>query len=172
MKANHWRLGVIVSVLLVGCRANQDSLDEFVVLSQQQAQHTVKELAPALSFKTAAYTSGAEREPFTLPTAALVLDQPTVRKDCWQPKSRKQNGQLEQYALSKLSLKGVMSRNGKNSGLIQTPKGQVIKISAGQYIGLNNGLVTQVATSHIQIKETLPDGLGCWNKRSVKLALK
>ncbi|KII77714.1 pilus assembly protein PilP [Vibrio renipiscarius] len=172
MKANHWRWGVVISVLLVGCRANQDPLDEFVLHAQQKAQKTVQELAPALVFRSAVYTGGPEREPFTLPTAALVLDQPEVRRDCWQPKPRKANGQLERYALNKLSLKGVMSRNGKNSALVQTPSGQVVSVRTGHYIGLNNGRVTEVSASYIQINETLPDGLGCWNKRSIKLALK
>ncbi|MGR5542418.1 pilus assembly protein PilP, partial [Vibrio campbellii] len=56
--------------------------------------------------------------------------------------------------------------------LIQTPQGSVLKIHKGQYIGLNNGKVTKVASNRLVIKETLPDGLGCWNTRTVTLALK
>ncbi|QSA19722.1 pilus assembly protein PilP, partial [Vibrio furnissii] len=56
--------------------------------------------------------------------------------------------------------------------LVQTPQGSVMKIKAGQYLGLNNGRVTRVADDYLLIKETLPDGLGCWNQRNVKLALK
>ena len=172
MRANHWRWSLVISTLLVGCRAHQEPLDDFVTRAQQQAQYTLKDLAPAMTFEIAAYAAQQLRGPFTLPTAALVLDQPEQRKDCWQPKPRKQTGELERHALSKLSLKGVMSRNGHHSALIQTPSGQVLSVSAGQYIGLNNGQVTQVSASYIQVKETLPDGLGCWNRRNVKLALK
>ncbi|MDJ1478828.1 hypothetical protein QBX67_28100, partial [Bacillus sp. LS15-K4] len=32
--------------------------------------------------------------------------------------------------------------------------------------------VTRVDDNYLLINETLPDGLGCWNQRNVKLALK
>ncbi|MEF1339522.1 pilus assembly protein PilP, partial [Vibrio rotiferianus] len=54
----------------------------------------------------------------------------------------------------------------------QAPNGTVYKVHAGQYIGKNNGKVTHVTHSYLLINETLPDGLGCWQKRKVKLALR
>ena len=55
---------------------------------------------------------------------------------------------------------------------LQVPTGEVIKATRGQYIGVNNGKITKVTQSYLTINETLPDGLGCWNTRNVKLALK
>ncbi len=172
MKAK-WKLWLAcTSGLLVGCNANQDSLSDFVSQTEQKARKDVSSLAPLKEFKVAEYSQHGMREPFVLPRAALVLSQPTVKKDCWQPQTRKKTGQLERYPLSKLRLKGVMSSNGKVSALVQTPQGNVVKVNAGHYVGLNNGKITRVTNQYLQINETLPDGLGCWNKRNVKLALK
>ncbi|HAS62517.1 MAG TPA: fimbrial protein [Vibrio sp.] len=158
--------------MLSGCRANQQSIEDFIVQTQQQAQSELTALAPVLVFKVTEYQARSQRSPFTLPKAAVAMSQPQQRTDCWQPKIRDKSGQLEQFSLDKLSLKGVMSRGGHHSALVQTPSGQIVKVTAGQYVGLNNGKVGKVTASYIQVNETLPDGLGCWIRRNVKLALK
>ncbi|KIE19566.1 fimbrial protein [Vibrio sinaloensis] len=161
-----------LSLFLLGCQANEESLDEFVAQVERKARQDVVDLKPVFDFQISAYQSHNQREPFVLPQAALVLNQPLAKADCWQPAQRRKTGQLERFPLSKLRLKGVMGSGGRVSALVQTPDGNVVKVSSGQYIGLNNGKVTHVADDYLKINETLPDGLGCWNKRSVKLALK
>ncbi|MDA0128807.1 pilus assembly protein PilP [Vibrio sp. MarTm2] len=161
-----------LSLFLLGCQANEESLDEFVAQVERKARQDVVDLKPVFDFQISAYQSHNLREPFVLPQAALVLNQPLAKTDCWQPAKRRKTGQLERFPLSKLRLKGVMGSGGRVSALVQTPEGNVVKVSSGQYIGLNNGKVTHVADDYLKINETLPDGLGCWNKRSVKLALK
>ncbi|MFB9213955.1 pilus assembly protein PilP [Vibrio sinaloensis] len=170
MKANYLLLMALFSLL--GCQANTDPLDEFVAQVERKARQDVVDLKPVIDFQITPYQAHQQREPFVLPKAALVLNQPVVSKDCWQPAKRKKTSQLERYPLSKLKLKGVMGSQGRVSALIQTPAGNVVKVNKGQYIGLNNGKVTHVSANYLKINETLPDGLGCWNKRSVKLALK
>lgn len=159
-------------LILGGCKANQDSLDEYIAQVERQARKDVIDLAPVFDFDITQYDSHQSREPFVLPQEALVLNQPKEKKDCWQPSKRRKSGELERYPLSKLRLKGVMSSNNQISALVQTPAGNVVKVNAGQYIGVNNGKVMRVTAKYLQINETLPDGLGCWNKRNVKLALK
>jgi len=159
-------------LVLVGCKANQDSLEEYVSKVEEQARKEVSQLKPASEFIAATYDPKISRGPFVLPKEAIVQDQPIVKKDCWQPSYRSKNGKLEKYPLSKLRLKGVMGSGSAVSGLVQTPVGNVVKIQKGQFIGLNNGRVTKVTGKYVLINETLPDGLGCWHKRNVKLALK
>ncbi|MFM2591162.1 pilus assembly protein PilP [Vibrio sp. TBV020] len=167
------RLVVLFCCLVLGgCKANQDSLGDYITQVESQARKDVIDLAPVLDFDITQYASHQQREPFVLPQEALVLNQPKEKTDCWQPNRRKKSGELERYPLSKLRLKGVMSSNNQISALVQTPAGNVLKVNTGQYIGVNNGRVTRVTETYLQINETLPDGLGCWNKRNVKLALK
>lgn len=158
--------------ILAGCKANQDSLEEFVVQVETRARKEVEELGPTSEFIAAQYQQRTHRPPFELPKEAIVLAQPKVKKDCWQPSRRHRTGKLEQYPLSQLRLKGVMGNGNQVSGLVQTPKGNVVKVQKGQFIGLNNGRITQVTSQYVLINETLPDGLGCWHRRNVRLALK
>ncbi|MDR9825461.1 pilus assembly protein PilP [Vibrio sp. FNV 38] len=159
-------------LLLGGCKANQDSLEEYVQKMKLSAAKEVQALAPAMIFKASAYQQYDSHQPFSLPPAALVVDQPVINLDCWQPTQRKKHGKLERYPLTKLKLRGVIGDAGQVSALIQTPQGHVIRVQKGQYVGLNNGKVTQINSHQLVLKEILPDGLGCWNSRSVTLAMK
>ncbi|EEX66312.1 fimbrial protein [Vibrio metoecus] len=172
MKNNRFWLPLMVMSLLVGCKANQDDLVGFVAQVERDARKDVSKLKPILEFQVTTYQERKAREPFVLPREALVQSQPVVKADCWQPMPRAKNGPLERYPLSQLRLKGVMSSGGSISALVQTPTGNVVKVKAGQYLGNNNGKVTRVDDNYLLINETLPDGLGCWNQRNVKLALK
>lgn len=160
------------TMLLLGCQANEEPLTEFVQHAERKAQKNVAQLAPKGEFVPLLYSQRTSRNPFSLPVEALVQSQPETKKDCWQPRFRAKSGKLERYPLSKLRLKGVMGSDGSISGLIQVPGGNILKVKTGQYIGLNHGKVVKIENKRLLINETLPDGLGCWQRRNVRLALR
>ena len=158
--------------MLMGCQANDESVELFIAHTELASKKEIEALAPSRQFIAIPYTRRKDRPPFMLPQAALVHSQPMAKASCWQPRRRKKKDKLEGFPLDKLRLKGVMGHDGSVSGLVQTPDGSVHNVKAGQYVGLNHGRITKVTQKHLLIKETLPDGLGCWQQRSVKLALK
>ena len=172
MKFSSVLLSLLLLLVLSGCKSNQDSLEDFLRQVEAKARKEVEKLVPETEFLAATYQRHAFRPPFELPKEAMVQNHPLVKKDCWQPNARSRIGKLEKYPLSKLRLRGVMGSGTSVSGLVQTPKGNVVNVKKGQFIGLNNGRVTKVTSQYVQINETLPDGLGCWHKRNVRLALK
>ncbi len=163
---------LLVCVSLCGCQANEDSLSDYVEKVTVQARKEIVPQQPIVPFEAFIYANTDAREPFELPREAATQNQPMVKKDCWQPATRSNRESLERYALSQLKFKGVMSDGKSTSALIQTPEGTLAYAKNGQYIGLNHGRVSDVTKQYLLIKETLPDGLGCWNQRSVKLSLK
>ncbi len=169
---NRSLLMVCIATVLMGCQANDESLTDFIKGVENQARRDVEKLKPAEEYVAVAYDPKVLRAPFELPREATIATQPIARKDCWQPPSRARSGKLEKFPLNQLRLKGVMGIGSTVSGLVQAPNGTVYKVAPGQYLGQNNGKVTQVTHSYLLINETLPDGLGCWQKRKVKLALR
>lgn len=159
-------------VVLVGCRANTEPMEGFIRQVESEARQEIAKLQPEREYIPTEYSASQNRRPFELPKEAVIASQPVVKKDCWQPPSRAKNGKLEAFPLSQLRLKGVMGSGNAIAGLIQTPQGKVEKVQPGQFIGQNNGKVTLVTPSYILINETLPDGLGCWQQRKVRLALR
>ncbi|OCH25296.1 pilus assembly protein PilP [Aliivibrio sp. 1S128] len=163
---------VISALVLVGCKANKESLDSFYIEAKQQGKSSVDTLSHALPFEVEAYSQVSGRSPFILPKLPEIATQPIKKKTCWQPQYRKKTGSLERFSLKRLRLKGVMGADSDITALVQTPKGNVVKVRKGQYMGSNNGQVVDIKSRQITLKETLPDGMGCWQKRYVKLALK
>ncbi|MDF2155677.1 pilus assembly protein PilP [Vibrio sp. CAU 1672] len=161
-----------LSPLLLGCQANDDSLSDFIRQVENQARYEVTTLSPRNDYQVVLYQPEVQREPFELPQEALIATQPVVRKDCWQPGARKRPGKLERFPLEHLRLKGVMTADKTVSGLIQAPDGAVHRVLPGQYLGQNRGKITIITSSYLLVSETLPDGLGCWQTRKVKLALR
>ncbi|OEF30065.1 pilus assembly protein PilP [Vibrio rumoiensis] len=158
--------------LLAGCESSDDSIKTFITQVENQSRKDIAQLEPEQPFVATIFTANHDRSPFVLPEVAIIANQPRLKQNCWQPGQRSKTGPLEKFPLEQLNLRGVMGSKGKVSGLVQTPQGTVLKVQQGEYVGLNNGKVAEVTSQYILIKETLPDGLGCWQQRNVKLALK
>jgi type IV pilus assembly protein PilP len=163
---------LLLTSLLFGCNANQDSIDEYFQRAESKAYEEIEHLAPMTHFRTSVYQVGEIRDPFSVPVNLKEQAQTLAKSECWQPDTRLRREQLERYPLSKLKLKGMMSREKRALALIETPSGQVVKVGRGEFIGLNSGQITHVTSKYLQLKETIPDGMGCWSRRSVRLALK
>ena len=77
MKNNNLLLMVLFSTsVLVGCKANQDSLKVYVEQVEGQARKDVAKLKPIIQFEVAHYAQHESREPFVLPKEAIVQHQP------------------------------------------------------------------------------------------------
>ena len=55
--------------------------------------------------------------------------------------------------------------------LLMAPDKVTYKVSAGNYVGQNDGRITGVYTDRIEIVELVPDGAGGWLERQAKVAL-
>ena len=56
-------------------------------------------------------------------------------------------------------------------GLVQSKDGLVHKVQPGNYLGQNDGKVTEITGSRISLVEIIPDGLGGYIERPASLAL-
>jgi type IV pilus assembly protein PilP len=56
-------------------------------------------------------------------------------------------------------------------GLVQSKDGLVHKVQPGNYLGQNDGKVTDISGSKISVLEIIPDGLGGYVERPASLTL-
>ena len=81
MKPNSAFYSIVLMLALSGCKANQDSLQDFVAQVEAKARKDVEQLVPATEFTAATYQRRSLRPPFELPKEAIVQNQPLVKKD-------------------------------------------------------------------------------------------
>ncbi|GAA05225.1 pilus assembly protein PilP [Photobacterium leiognathi] len=168
MKKVLWLLPIVIG--LVGCKANDDSVEQFIATTHSEAKARVKPLPESFVFTAETFVMTSKRVPFVKPIPEQLLAKEDTGT-CWQPQLDRPLSKLEEFALEKLAMKGAIGNNKQLWGLVFTPEGDLMKIKPGQYIGLNRGKVLTVSDKEIEIEETLPDGKGCWLKRPTKLAL-
>lgn len=163
-------LVILITIGLVGCNANQDSLQQFVL--NTESSYEPQKMAERLihSSDVVVFQESSSHSPFSLPKMA-TQQSPERGQSCWQPKARTKQG-LELYRVSELQVKGIMSKNGKMTGLVLLPNRRVVKVEEGHFLGENNGQIKQITENALIVGETLSDGLGCWYQRQIKLALK
>jgi type IV pilus assembly protein PilP len=54
---------------------------------------------------------------------------------------------------------------------VQTKDGIVHRVTVGNYMGQNDGIITDISPSKIVLTEIVPDGLGGYMKRPAALGL-
>ena len=66
---------------------------------------------------------------------------------------------------------GTLSRNKQMYALVKTPEKEIYQVKAGNYLGQNFGVVTDITESEIKMKELVQDGSGDWTERTSALQL-
>jgi type IV pilus assembly protein PilP len=77
---------------------------------------------------------------------------------------------LEAYPLESLKMVGVLQQRKANYALVKADTG-LYRVSVGNYMGQNFGLITGITDSQIQLRELLQDAVGDWTERQSTLQL-
>ena len=88
-----------------------------------------------------------------------------------QPDMARRKEPLEAYPLENLRMVGTLQRDKATFGLVKTPDNNLFPVKAGNYVGQNFGLITEISESSIKLKETVQDSLGEWTERVSTLTL-
>ncbi len=86
------------------------------------------------------------------------------------PDATRPKDPLEAYPLETLKMVGTLSQNGVNYALVRADS-SLYRVKAGNYMGLNFGMITKITDSQIDIKELVQDASGDWTERKVALQL-
>ena len=78
---------------------------------------------------------------------------------------------LEGFSLDTLKMVGTFKVGNNFYGLVQSKDGLVHKVQPGNYLGQNDGKVTEITGGKISLVEIIPDGLGGYIERPASLAL-
>ena len=88
-----------------------------------------------------------------------------------QPDLDRPKEALEEFPLENLKMVGYLYRNKVGYAVIRATDGKLHRAKAGNYIGLNFGLIKEVTDTGIIIKEMVQDSAGDWSERVSSLQL-
>jgi type IV pilus assembly protein PilP len=151
--------------LLAGCSSRDADLDNFLAQTRQEPPGGVQPLPEVKPQESFTYEAQSLRSPF-VPGGSGGSSASGVRPD-----SNRNREYLEQFALDSLKMVGTLNIAGRSYGLVQSKDGLVHRVLPGNYIGQNDGRVSSVTPSKINVTEIVPDGLGGYMERPAALPL-
>jgi type IV pilus assembly protein PilP len=78
---------------------------------------------------------------------------------------------LEQFPLDTLRMVGTLSQGDTAYGLVQTSDGLIHRVVPGNYMGQNDGRITNINDSEIELIEIISDGIGGYVERDAAVGL-
>ena len=168
----HSTLGhaILAAFIVVGLSACGDEsttdLGKYVQEVKARQKSRIPPLPKPQEFRIFAYNDSTIRNPFEATVEVQALDTNNGLK----PDMARNREVLEQYALGSLKMMGSLEKNGKLWALVRASDGTLYRTTTGKHLGKNNGRISKITETQIELKEIVPDGLGGWIERTSTLA--
>jgi type IV pilus assembly protein PilP len=158
-------IGVVLAGLVAaGCSGGQSDLQNWIAATKKKPGGRIQALPEVKPYESFVYSAGNMRSPFQPQGAGG--GQANLR-----PSSRRNREFLENFSLDTLKMVGTFKVGSSFYGLVQSKDGLVHKVQPGNYLGQNDGKVTEITGGKISLVEIVPDGLGGYIERPASLAL-
>ena len=155
----------LAALAAAGCSGGQSDLQKYIEATKKKPGGRIQPLPEVKPYETYVYSASSMRSPFQ-PQGSGGAGQANLR-----PSSRRNREFLEGFSLDTLRMVGTFKVGKSFYGLVQSKDGLVHKVQPGNYLGQNDGKVTEISGGRISLVEIIPDGLGGYIERPASLAL-
>jgi type IV pilus assembly protein PilP len=158
----------VIAALTSGCSQNYDDLYSFIDQAKSSYVGSVKPIPQFKPYESFAYSAAELRDPFV---ANVEVDKEGGEGEGLTPDSDRPRQPLEAFSLDTLRMVGIMEQNDNLWGLIKDSQNIVHRVQVGNYMGQNEGRITAITESSIQLVEIIPDGVGGYIERDASIAI-
>ena len=155
----------LASLAAAGCSGGQSDLQKWIEQTKARPGGRIKPLPEIKPYETFVYSVSNMRSPFQ-PQGPNSLNGQGPRKN-----EHRNREFLESFSLDTLKMVGTFKVGSQFYGLVQSKDGLVHKVQPGNYLGQNDGKITEISAGKISLIEIIPDGLGGYIERPASLAL-
>jgi len=160
-------IGVVLAALVAGgCSGGQSDLQKWIEATKKKPGGRILPLPEVKPYETYVYSAANLRSPFQPQGPNSSNGLASARAN-----SHRNREFLEGFSLDTLKMVGTFKVGGNFYGLVQSKDGLVHKVQPGNYMGQNDGKVTEITGGRISLVEIIPDGLGGYIERPASLAL-
>lgn len=167
------RAAVLLSVLaLAGCaESGVQEVKDWMKQTRDATKVGVPPLSEPKKFTPYDYSSKAEIDPFNPNKLLVVLARLQAKNgNGLKPDENRRKEVLESFPLDTIKMVGTLQKPGLIHGLVQVDK-TVFQVKIGHYLGQNDGIITNITETQIDIKELVQDAAGEWTERNATLEL-
>ena len=164
--------GLLLAVVATGvaaCGGDMDDLDSYINEVKARPGGRIEPLPEITPYEVFAYAADSDglRSPF-------VPDRPQVATPAGGglgPDPERPAEFLEGFPLDTLRMVGTLDINDTVYGLVQTSDGLIHRVVPGNYMGQNDGRITDISESEILLVEIISDGIGGYLERDAAIGL-
>ncbi len=166
------RTGLILSIAVLGtsaCSSDNDDLDKYINEVKARPGGRIDPLPEITPYEIFTYVADAEqiRSPFVPDTPQVAAGGGTGLR----PEEDRSPEFLESHSLDTLRMVGTLDISETLYGLVQTSDGLIHRVVPGNYMGQNDGRITAITESEIDIVEIISDGIGGYIERDAAISL-
>ncbi len=161
---------VLLTAGMSACTGDNDDLDEKINTIKAIKSTFVEPLPEITPYESFAYVADVEqiRSPFIPDTPQISA---TGRGGGPRPIEDRSPEFLEGFPLDTLRMVGTLDISATMYGLVQTSDGLIHRVVPGNYMGQNDGRITGVTESEIDMVEIISDGIGGYIERDAAISL-
>jgi type IV pilus assembly protein PilP len=161
----------VVTLALSACGGGSMSdLETYVQQVKEREAAPIEPLPEIKQIDTFVFEPRDRRDPFTLDAqtaeAAVGVAPGGVTLDITRRKE-----ELEQYPLDSIKMVGTLEQDDAVWALVTAPGGVLHRVQVGNYLGTNNGQITRITDTEIELIEIISDGTSQWRERAAAIAL-
>ncbi len=162
-------LVLILALGLAACGGDMDDLDQYINEVKARPGGRIDPLPEITPYEIFTYVADAQglRSPF-------VPDTPQSAGSAaggTRPDPRRSREYLESFPLDTLGMVGTLYIGETMYGLVQTADGLIHRVVPGNYLGQNDGRITDISESEITLVEIISDGIGGYIERDAAIGL-
>lgn len=162
-------------VVVLGLSACSDSsvqeVKDWMKQTQNETKPRVTPLSEPKKFTPYDYSGKGEVDPFNPSKLLVVLAKLQAKNNTGpKPDPDRRKEVLESFPLDTIKMVGTLQKPGLVYGLVQVDK-TVFQVKVGNYLGQNDGIITNLTETQIDIKEIVQDATGDWVERNATLEL-
>ncbi len=162
-------LVIASAALLAGCGANMSELDAEINKIKARPGGRIDPLPEITPYEVFVYQADVAglRSPFVPDTPQATGAQAGGVK----PVENRIREHLESFSLDTMAMVGTLDLGGTTFGLVQTADGLIHRVVPGNYLGQNDGRITAITDSEIELVEIISDGIGGYIERDAAISL-
>ena len=171
MRASSLKFGLVLALSfgLVACGGDMDDLDQYINEIKARPGGRIDPLPEITPYESFTYVADKQglRSPFKpdTPQAAGPSAGGT------RPDPDRSREYLEGFPLDTLGMVGTLYIGESMYGLVQTADGLIHRVIPGNYMGQNDGRITEITESEIKLVEIISDGIGGYIERDAAISL-
>jgi type IV pilus assembly protein PilP len=160
---------VVMSLGIAACGADMGDLNEYIDEVKRRPGGRIDPLPEITPYEVFTYVADSEavRSPFVPDTPQASGNNAGGAR----PDLERSREFLEGFPLDTLRMVGTLEISATMYALVQTSDGLIHRVIPGNYLGQNDGRITGISESEVELVEIISDGIGGYIERDASISL-